>query len=156
MNAKQDTQKLKKFSEKLTKKNSKLEKEIKELNKENKKLIIKVQNLEAKKEELEIKCESLKDELKPKADNSLDNSSNLLEQIIEELNTLCICPKSNQKLNSPMIFPSGITVSQSVVEKYIAKKKKDPYDSNLKVKDKISNDFAACVMKIIEKYEEML
>ena len=79
---------------------------------------------------------------------------NRLKQMIEKINDLLVCPQSSVKIGTPIILPSGFTVDQLVADKLIEKKRKDPFDSNLKVKSKTVNRFAVRVKEIISEFEK--
>ena len=122
------------------------------------KLITKIQDLTEVIGDLEMKCKEYEiDRLIESKESSkvvTQRWENRLKQIIEKINDLLVCPQSSVKIGTPIILPSGFTVDQLVADKLIEKKRKDPFDSNLKIKSKTVNRFAIRVKEIISEFEK--
>ena len=122
------------------------------------KLITKIQDLTEIIGDLEMKWKEYEIdrliESKESSKVATQRWENRLKQIIEKINDLLVCPQSSVKIGTPIILPSGFTVDQLVADKLIEKKRKDPFDSNLKIKSKTVNRFAVRVKEIISEFEK--
>ena len=63
-------------------------------------------------------------------------------------------PLSCAKLTSPIILPSGNTIQEEFFDKFLVHNNVDPYNKNLRIKQKIKNRFVANVMEIVEEIEK--
>ena len=64
------------------------------------------------------------------------------------------CPLSLSQLTAPVILPSGITIQDSFFDELVKNNNIDPYNKNLRIRQRIVNRFAKNVMEIINEIEK--
>ena len=78
-----------------------------------------------------------------------DVYSEMYSSLIYKINNILDWPITLDRLVNPIILPSGVTIEEYCFDKLI--NKKDPYDKNLIVKNKIYNRIAKNINEIIKQ-----
>ena len=78
-----------------------------------------------------------------------DIYSEMYSSLIYKINNILDWPITLDRLVNPIILPSGVTIEEYCFDKLI--NKKDPYDKNLIVKNKIYNRIAKNINEIIKQ-----
>lgn len=74
--------------------------------------------------------------------------------LVFRLKELYECPISCSNLTSPIILPSGITIQDSFFDELVKHNTVDPYNKNLRIRQRIVNRFAERVKEVIEGIEK--
>ena len=74
--------------------------------------------------------------------------------LVIRLKGLYECPLSLSQLTAPVILPSGTTIQDSFFDELIKNNNIDPYNKNLRIRQRIVNRFAKNVMEIINEIEK--
>ena len=57
------------------------------------------------------------------------------------------------KISSPVILPSGVTIDEPAIDDLIKRKEMDPFDRNHTISSKTKNIFAVKVIEILKESE---
>ena len=78
------------------------------------------------------------------------------DSFYSDIKALFDWPLTMAEMTKPCILPSGITIQEDCWDELIKRKCKDPYNKDLKIKQKIVNRFAIEVREIIDKSEKFV
>jgi len=78
----------------------------------------------------------------------------LINFTVEKLDSLLVWPISFDKLDKPVILPSGNSVSREIMESFIERKRTDPFDRTKACKSLISNLLVQNIMETLQEVEQ--
>ena len=89
-------------------------------------------------------------------DSRINTGFKFYDSLISDIKELFYWPLSMVEMDKPWILPSGISIHEEYWDKLENSQSRDPYNKNLKVKQKIINRFAIEVKEIIQQSEKSL
>jgi hypothetical protein len=91
-----------------------------------------------------------------KVDLSEVQYKDLFETLYDSLQSHLVCPLTLEKIDDPVMLPSGQTVEKAFMQDLISKNKRDPFDRNKLCTTIVQNRFAQYVIDTLSKIDKAI